>query len=395
MNSLQRLLSRGPLAVCLTLLLAACGGGGGDIAGVGTGGTGTITSTVSVGEISGFGSVIVTGVRFDDSTATVTDEDGVSRTRDDLKLGMVTAISGSADFTAGTGIATEIRYGSEVLGPVSAVDVAASRLTVLGVAINVKSTTVFADGLAGLTALRAGDRVEIYGFYNAASSAFTATRIEPRPTATRFKLRGPVSALDTASQRFTVAGLRIDYAAVPVADRPALANGTIVRVSATTVPSGGLWQVDALGNAPRAVLADGEAKIQGDISAMLSASRFVVDGVTIDASAVTVSSTLAVGTRVEAEGTVSSGVLFAKEIELENEDESSDEAFEITALIDSFNPLTLQFRLREQLVDASRPGVIYENGTAADLANGRRIEMKGYFDAASGAVIARLIHFED
>lgn len=395
MNALQRLLSRGPLALCLSLLLAACGGGGGDLAGVGTGGTGTVASTVSVGEISGFGSVIVTGIRYDDSTATITDEDGVSRTRSDLKLGMVTAISGTADFTAGTGVATGIRYGSEVVGPVDTVDAAGSRLSVLGVPVNVKSTTVFADGLAGLAALHAGDRVEIYGFYNAANGAFTATRIEPRPTATRFKLRGPVSALDATGQRFTLAGLRIDYAAVPPAARPTLANGVIVRVSAASLPSGGLWQVDSLGSAARAILADGEAKIQGDISALLGGGRFVVDGVTIDASTATVSGVLAVGKRVEAEGTVSSGVLFAKEVELENEDESSDEAFEITALIDSFNPLTLQFRLRDQLVDASRPGVIYENGTAANLANGRRIEMKGYFDAASGAVIARLIHFED
>jgi hypothetical protein len=41
----------------------------------------------------------------------------------------------------------------------------------------------------------------------------------------------------------------------------------------------------------------------------------------------------------------------------------------------------LRFRLRGQLVDASRAGVVYEGGTAANLANGRKIELKGYFDA--------------
>ena len=89
---LHRLAVGLPLAAGLSVLLAACGGGGGgDIAGVGTGGTGTISSTVSVGPISGFGSIIVAGVRFDDTTATVTDEDGTVRSRDDLKLGMKTS----------------------------------------------------------------------------------------------------------------------------------------------------------------------------------------------------------------------------------------------------------------------------------------------------------------
>ena len=46
---LHRLAVGLPLAAGLSVLLAACGGGGGgDIAGVGTGGTGTISSTVSV-----------------------------------------------------------------------------------------------------------------------------------------------------------------------------------------------------------------------------------------------------------------------------------------------------------------------------------------------------------
>jgi len=112
-RALGRTLAGWSVGVVLACVLAACGGGGGgDLAGVGTGGTGTVSSTVGVGPISGFGSVIISGVRYDDSAATVTDEDGNARTRADLKLGMVGAVSGSADFVAGTGVATGIRYGS-------------------------------------------------------------------------------------------------------------------------------------------------------------------------------------------------------------------------------------------------------------------------------------------
>ncbi len=70
-------------ALCLALL-AACGGGGG----VDTGGTGGAVPAVASGPITGFGSVIVGGVRFDDSSAEVEDLDGTRRSRDELRLGM-------------------------------------------------------------------------------------------------------------------------------------------------------------------------------------------------------------------------------------------------------------------------------------------------------------------
>lgn len=391
---LHRMVSGWPAATCLALLLGACGGGGGgDIAGVGTGGTGTISSTVTVGSISGFGSIIVAGVRYDDTNATVTDEDGGVRSRSDLKLGMVTAITGSADFTTATGVAAAIRYGSEIVGPITGIDVAAAQLRVLGAVVNIKASTVFADGLSGLASLRTGDLVEVFGFFT--NGAFTATRIEPKTGAQRYTLRAPIEALDTATERFTLAGLRVDYSGVPRAARPALENGTIVRASASAGLPGGLWEVDALGTAPRTTLADGEAKIEGDIAAMLTATRFVVDGITIDASSARLNGTPGVGKRVEAEGRASGGVLVAKEVEVDDDSTTDDEAIEITALITDFDPLTLRFRLRNQLVDASRPGITYESGSAANLANGRKVELKGYFDAASGAVIARKIHFED
>ena len=396
LGALRRPLSGWSAGIVLALLLAACGGGGGagDQAGVGTGGTGTISSTVTVGPISGFGSVIIAGVRYDDTTATVTDEDGNARSRTDLKLGMLTAITGSADFVAGTGVATGIRYGSEIVGPVTAVDAGAGTFRVLGVSVSVKPATVFDDRLAGLSALRVGDRVEVYGLYNAAAGGYTATRIEPQALATRFKLRGAVEALDVSNRRFTLAGALIDYTGVPAAQLPTLANGMIVRASATRLPAAGVWAVDSLGAAPRAVLADGEAKIEGDIAAFVSATSFVVDGVTVDATGASVAGTLGVGMRVEVEGTVRNGVLLAKEIEASDEDAEDSEEFEITALITGFDATTQRFSLRGQLIDASG-AVSFENGSRATLANGRKVELKGYFDAGAGAVVATKIHFED
>ena len=392
----RRLLVR-VLGGIAALTLFACGGGGGGIgdqAGVGTGGTGGASpAAVSIGPISGFGSVIVSGVRYDDTHAVVTDDEGNPRTRLDLRLGMVTEISGSADFVARSGVASAIRYGSEVLGPVSAVSTAAGTVTVLGVVVNVKPSTAFDDSLAGLSAIHVGDTLEVYGFYNVSTGAYTATRIEPKPAATRYKLRGPVAALDTAKKRFSIAGLVIDYSGLSAAQVPTLTNGAVVRASSARAPAAGVWRVDSLGSGLRASLAEGEAQVEGAIDSFSSASRFSVDGVVVDASAAAVSGTPAPGLRVQVEGTVRGGVLIAKQVEVKDEATVESEGFDLTDVIQSFDPLTLRFRLRGQLVDASGT-VSYEAGTRADLANGVRIELKGVFDGASGAVLARLIHFE-
>lgn len=377
-------------------VLAACGGGGGgsELAGVGTGGTGTVSSAVTVGSIAGFGSVIVAGVRFDDSTARVADEDGHTRSRSDLRLGMVTTITGTADYVAGTGKASQIVYGSEILGPIDSVDLASGHFKVLGATVSVKPTTVFDEGLAGIPALHPGAVVEVYGAYNAATGAYTATRIESRLSVSRYRLRGPVSGLNTSQRRFVLSGVVIDYRSVPDAQIAGLADGQILRVSATTGPAAGVWRVDTIEGARRAALADGEAKIEGSIATLLSSTGFVVDGVTVDASSARIKGVLAVGLRVEAEGVVRNGVLVAKEVDLSDEGESNDEAFDLTAVIEAFDPVTQRFVLRGQAVDASG-AVRFEGGSRASLANGRKVELKGWFDASRGVIVATLIHFED
>ena len=92
--------------------LIACGG-------VDSGGTGqTVDQPVqasSAGRISGFGSVIVNGVRFDDAQARIVDDAGVAHARADLKLGMVVDIEGEVLGNSGNGVARNIQFGSEIV----------------------------------------------------------------------------------------------------------------------------------------------------------------------------------------------------------------------------------------------------------------------------------------
>ena len=169
-------------------LLVACGGGGD---GTGAGGTSTAQSFAS-GPITGLGSVIVNGVRFDDSSARIeNDEDGSGHSARDLKLGMMVEIqAGRIDDNSARATAAVIRFGSELVGPVASIDAVATTLRVLDQTIEVKPTTVFEDGLAGFGAITVGQVLEIHAQFDATSGHYVATRIESEAGATVFR---PVS----------------------------------------------------------------------------------------------------------------------------------------------------------------------------------------------------------
>src|SRR5690349_21667234 len=98
----------------IAALVAGCGGGG-DAGAPSFGGAGATASSFAAGPITGFGSVIVRGVRFDDSKAKVSDDDGVETTKDALKLGMNAEVHAGKISDDGTGPraeASEISFGS-------------------------------------------------------------------------------------------------------------------------------------------------------------------------------------------------------------------------------------------------------------------------------------------
>src|SRR5690349_10437722 len=74
------------------LVVAGCGGDGG----VDSGGTGASPQSFASGPITGFGSVIVAGVHFDESSAQVQDADGNTRPASGLQLGMTVDVRGGA-----------------------------------------------------------------------------------------------------------------------------------------------------------------------------------------------------------------------------------------------------------------------------------------------------------
>jgi len=219
--------------------LGGCGGG------VGSEGTGSFSGTsFSSGTITGFGSIVVNGVHFDESTASVQDDDGQSLDRSLLALGMVVQVSAGDISTAGDGrrsaTAASVRADRALVGPAAAIDLAAGRLAVLGQAVQVAADTVFDERFrGGLAGMVAGQLLEVYGYYDASSARYTATRIAPAAAGTGYRVSGPVVAVDGAQQ------FRLGSQAY-VGSTAGLSAGANVRLKLDTAPdSSGRWQVSS------------------------------------------------------------------------------------------------------------------------------------------------------
>jgi hypothetical protein len=184
---LPRLAGMGRLVLAAGLaaaLLAGCGGSSDEST------TAQAASTVTAGTIEGFDSgtsIVVNGLVFDSSSASVVDDDDRSSLRSALKLGMEVEIqSAQAATSTRSASATKIAFSSALVGLVDAVNTDASQLTVIGQTVQVSAGTVFGDDFAdGLASVTVGSILKVYGIFDASTGITTATRIELKVRAVR------------------------------------------------------------------------------------------------------------------------------------------------------------------------------------------------------------------
>ena len=378
-------------ASSLAALLGGCGGG------VGTGGTGTYAA----GPITGYGSIVVNNVHFDDSSASVLDDDDGARTRSELKLGMTVAIDSDAIRSEAGGRAAtawRIRFGSELVAPVTGVDVAAGTLAMLGQTVRVTQDTVLDERLAGgLAGISAAQVLEVYALYDATSGSYIATRIEPRLALATWHLRGPVAELDTAQRSVRIGGASFSYA--NAAGVPAdLAVGRIVRVRVGNVagPFGGYF-VSAFGVGVRAPEDRDDAELKGLITSFASATAFSINGLSVDASSATFpdgSVGLRLGTRVEVEGSLHAGVLRATRVSIETDEQLRERGFDIKGSITAVDAAAKTLTLRGETLSWARPDLQLDDGTLADIAVGREVEVKAQLSILRTRLEATRIKFK-
>ncbi|MDP4300004.1 DUF5666 domain-containing protein [Leptothrix discophora] len=326
------------IAVATSLVLVACGGGASN-------GTGASASgSTAAGTISGFGSVITNGVRYELNGTTLVDEStGTTTTCSDnlgncgLKMGMEVEIEAddvrrSSDGSTPSADAKAIHVGSSILGPVTSVAADGNSIVVLGQSIALTTNTRFEGGIQPV----AGQVVEVHGLLDRSVTPvrLSASLVEVKSgPVSSYRLRG---RFDKAAG--TIGGEPMSFATLTgedLARYAAAIDGQVVRVKlSTTAATDGRWVVTAFksgerryGSADHGKHSEQEGFVESVTTATpAGATAPVVTGLVVNGNAITVPAgflgleggsldQLVVGARVEVEGQVLDGALVASKIE--------------------------------------------------------------------------------
>ncbi|MHB0920983.1 MAG: DUF5666 domain-containing protein [Thiomonas delicata] len=385
-------------AICalLSLALASCGGGGTFASGgVGTGGTG-----ISSGTVTGFGSVVVDGTAYSSATPQYFNgndqEDAALAPSTAVQLGDQLRVQLDAQGNPSTVIIEPDLIGA-VAGLNNRPAASANGFTVNGVGVRVNNNpaagpVTYYSGLAGYGDLSSGMQVEVHGAYgiDAGGAYIQATLIEQLPSSNPVtRITGVVSNLDSTADTFQIGNTSVQFSASTalVPSGASLANGQLVNV----------WS-NVSANANGAIVAgairirtlqglSGSAQIGGLVS-MLAGNHFQVSGVPIDASAPGLASALlalADGEYVVVQGQVdpTTGVVKASSIRPYSVQPAQVELRgTITAYVSPSN-----FLVRGVPVNASPASFAPSGTTTASLGNGVFVDIVGSIGSGTGNVV--------
>ena len=379
--------------LALALSLTSCGGGStvATTGGVGTGGTG-----ISSGTVTGFGSVVLDGTSYSSATPLYyasTDQDAEAQTAStSVNLGDRLEIRFDAQ-----GQPSKVVIDPELMGPVA--QLGAHSFSVNGVTVQINDNpaagpVTYYTGLNGFSGLVNGMEVEVHGAFglDAAGQGYVqATRIEQLPANNPVtRLTGLISQFNAASRTFQIGGSTVQFSAATQISPAgqALANGQLVNVwSNVPLAANGAVLAGAIQVRTLQGIA-GPAQIGGLVS-QLSGSRFTVSGIPVDASApalVSAVQALSMGAYVVVQGQADAqtGVLVATALRAYSADPSQVELRgTITGYVSASN-----FLVRGVPVDASAPNVVFSGGSAGSLRNGVFVDVVGHPSTGNGNVVA-------
>ncbi len=309
-------------------VIAACGGGSTDLAEGGIGGTG-----ISTGTVTGFGSVWVNGVEFETDQATIHKEGmkymGSGMDQKYLRIGMVVTVKGDIDANGMRGTATTVEYSSLLRGRVDQTP-ASDSLVVLGQRVNVDTQTKYGGNCDRLAQIHVNDKVEVSGFYvhdSTAGDYIQGTYIECLSSISVYKIAGVVERIEGSEfyikslsgeleiQSQGVGSLSVgDYVEAEVRKEDYDSRNEYVAID--VIPrTKGLGETEA-------EKAEMEGIAVGSCSALPCTFSLGLQEVRID-TGTTFSNgrgytDIQSGVRLEVEGSVTGGVLIAREVDFED-----------------------------------------------------------------------------
>jgi hypothetical protein len=404
-----------PLA--LFLLLASCGPS--PQAGGGIGGTGN-TASVASGPITGFGSVFVSGMEYDNTnTLYCIDHNPCSR-ENRLKIGMVVVVNGTrtVEYTSNqtlTHLADKITYEETVEGEVQSVGTDGLSLVVLGQVVSVNQKTEIDPSLQGASphalnpAIVSGTLVEISGFVTG-DGTILATLIQPHTGTPHFEIEGVIKNHDLRAKSFALGSLVVDYSR-PTTDSslmPSTTNGNWdglvvfvlgdrwsqdgpgpygARMSATSVKPKALGVTDIQ-----------DTDIEDFVTRVDGPGDFFLNNVHVQTNAGTTFeggtlNDILLGAQLEVHGSLIGGIVNATKVEFEGEAEleanvatinSSDNSMTLTGLAG----LVIQFEGKTSLHGQGNPRRL------ADLRSGDHLQIHGR-QSGGNTILAREVERTD
>ena len=380
-----------------TLALAACGGGGGDQVNTPPVQPSPM-STVYSGPISGFGSVIVNGMRFETVGASLSDDDGSPVRLQDLALGMSVNIDGTVDDNTGRGRAKSLSLVHGNTGAITSIDRSSQTITVMGLTIKTNTATAYKN-VASFSALAVGDAVEVYGTLQSDNTVL-ATLIEKETGTYTNRAVGRVSNLDTKAKTFKIGSLVVNYGTATVIGT--LAEGRQIRVTATQGPVNNVLIANSIkvtdGAAYGSSVASGTfLKIKGVAEAAPINGLLTVSGTRVNVAQATYEggTSIVAGALLEIKGTWDGTVLQASKVELERNDRDNDGYIDRNELYGSVSSITTSNGKTLVVISGVTVDVTqayFKNGSLAQLAVGVPVEVKG---SVQGSVfIASKVEFK-
>ena len=402
---MKSLLSKGQLlALLYCLLLTSCGGGGGLSAGGGIDGSGIM----SAGVVSAFGSIVVNGTRFDTSEAEII-VNGVQGVGDDfvlanLDIGRVVTVEGTISQDGLNATADRVVYSDNVAGPVTSVGIPDlttndMEIMVMGQIVVVNFLTKFKPDTYGYYSIAPNDMVNVSGYLDD-TGAIRATFIEntgvfsPGPgIPVEVEVKGHVMNLQNSgpAKTFEINDLTVNYTSI-AGDLPQgiPAEDQFVEVEGTLDTLGGVMVATdiELGDDLDGEDVD-EFEIMGFVTEIISTVGIIEfkignQEVHVDpATAVFVDgdvNDIDWGKKLEAEGRLEGGILYAEEIEFWASDQIEVEDY-VTAVV-SVN----EFTLGQQDIETDNQ-TVFEGVQPDQIQVGMLIEVKGVPDDIDHSLI--------
>lgn len=149
------------------------------------------------GTITGFGSILVNGLKLDFDHTTKVESDGKPTTLEALRVGQI--VQGVARSKGGKLSLASLEIQHAAAGPIGAIDHAAETLTVLRQKVRLNLAGDKA-AIAAFKTLQIGDAVSVSGLRQA-DGVIVATRVDQAGNDDRLILRGPATAVTATSVR--------------------------------------------------------------------------------------------------------------------------------------------------------------------------------------------------